>query len=131
LLQSGKSDIETALWHRNGRLTAYYISSLRWEANGQPAMLCVGIDISGRRIARRPSSQRPGVLEKQNQALGEQARNPALRGNDLGLAFRTITEVASRTLAFHDPAFGFTSATTQPSTARTYTIIPKAVTRRV
>lgn len=97
-LLSGKADIETVLWHRNGRLTAYYISCLRFEVNKRPAMLCIGIDISARKAAEEALIATSQRLERQNLALGEQARNPALRGDDLGIAFRTITETASRTL---------------------------------
>jgi PAS domain S-box-containing protein len=97
-LQKGKADIEIALWHRNGRLMPHYISGLRCEINKLPAMLCVGIDISGRKAAEEALLTTSQRLERQNLAMGEQARNPALRGEDLGLAFRTITEVASRTL---------------------------------
>jgi PAS domain S-box-containing protein len=97
-LDAGKADIETALWHRNGRLNAHYISGLRSEINHQPAMLCIGIDVSGRKAAEEALLTTSRRLERQNQTLAEQARNPALRGEDLGLAFRAITEVASRTL---------------------------------
>lgn len=94
----GKADLETTLWHRNGRLTAFYISGLRCEVNDQPAMLCIGIDINARKAAEDALIATSQRLERQNLTLGEQARNPALRGDDLNLAFRTITEVASRTL---------------------------------
>jgi PAS domain S-box-containing protein len=97
-IHKGKADIETSLWHRNGRLTAHYVSALRFEINKQPAMLCVGIDISGRKAAEVAIVSTSQRLERQNQALAEQARNPALRGEDLSVAFRTITEVASITL---------------------------------
>jgi PAS domain S-box-containing protein len=97
-LQTGKTDIETTLWHQSGRLTAYYVSGLRFEINHRPAVLCVGIDVSARKAAEEALVTTSQRLERQNLALAEQARNPALRGDDLGVAFRTITEVASRTL---------------------------------
>jgi PAS domain S-box-containing protein len=97
-LRAGKSDVETAVWHRNGRLTAYYISGIRCEIEKQPAVLCVGIDISGRKAAEEALLATSQRLDRQNHALGEQARNPALRGDNLSIAFHTITEVASRTL---------------------------------
>ncbi|HET6410417.1 MAG TPA: PAS domain S-box protein, partial [Chthoniobacteraceae bacterium] len=50
-LRSGKADIETTVWHRNGRLTAHYISALRCDINRELAMLCIGIDVSGRKAA--------------------------------------------------------------------------------
>jgi PAS domain S-box-containing protein len=94
----GKADIETHVRHRNGRSTAYYITGLRSEENAQPTVLGIGIDIHARRLAEESVRATSRRLERQIQALSEQARNPALRGDDLGLAYRTITEVASQTL---------------------------------
>jgi PAS domain S-box-containing protein len=97
-LQSGKADIESALWNRSGRLTAFYISGVRCEINKCPAVLCIGIDISARKAAEEALIATSQRLERQNAALTDHARNSALRGDDPALSFRTITEVASRTL---------------------------------
>ena len=94
----GKADIEARIKHGNGRFSSYYITGLRIDANGGQAMIGIGIDISARKSAEETLLATSHRLERQNSALGEQARNPALRGDHLGLAYRAITEVASRTL---------------------------------
>ncbi len=94
----GKMDAEVHVRHRSGRLSAFYLAGLRIDANGGQAMLGVGIDISARKIAEQALLATSHRLERQNTTLGQQARNPALRGADLALAYRTITEVAARTL---------------------------------
>jgi PAS domain S-box-containing protein len=94
----GKMDAEVRLRHLTGRLTSYYIAGLRIEANGGQAMLGIGIDISARKIAEDALRAASHRLERQNAALSEQARNPALRGEDLDLAFHTVVEVAAKTL---------------------------------
>jgi len=94
----GKADAEARIRHGSGRFSSYYITGLRIEANGGQAMIGIGIDISARKSAEETLLATSHRLERQNSALGEQARNPALRGDHLGLAYRAITEVASRTL---------------------------------
>ena len=94
----GKMDAEVRFRHSGGRLSSYYVAGLRIEANGGQAMLGIGIDISARKIAEDALLAASHRLERQNAALSEQARNPAMLGDDMGLACRTIVEVAARTL---------------------------------
>jgi PAS domain S-box-containing protein len=94
----GKMDLEVSMRHRKGRISTYYLTGLRIESEQGQAMLGIGIDIGARKAAEESLLAASHRLERQNLALADQARNPALRGEDLNLAFRTITEVAARTL---------------------------------
>jgi PAS domain S-box-containing protein len=94
----GKVDFETLVQTSDGRAAPHYITGLRLPVNGQMAMLLIGIDLSARKAAEELLLATTHRIEKQNAALAEQARNPALRGDDLALACRTICEVAARTL---------------------------------
>jgi PAS domain S-box-containing protein len=76
------------------------VGTLLRDADGAPEkVLVVSRDITARRAAEEALLTTAHRVERQNAALADQARNPALRGEDLRVAFRTITEAAARTLA--------------------------------
>jgi len=119
--EEGSTDIEVNLLHKNGRKSPYYVTGLRLEVEGRPCMLGIGIDISARLIAEAALLESMRRLEKQNTALSEHARSPALRGGNLEDSLRAISRLAAETLGIARTTIWFYDDTrTQLSCAQLY-----------
>ncbi|MGB8166613.1 MAG: PAS domain S-box protein, partial [Chthoniobacteraceae bacterium] len=94
----GSAEVEVVLVAKDGSEHPFYVTGLRVQIDGHPCMLGVGIDISERRRAEEAVRGTMRRLGRQNRALSEQARAPALGEMNVETAFRRITEVAAETL---------------------------------
>ena len=97
-LAEGHADVEVQFQTPHGPSAPHYITGVRLELAGQPHVLGIGIDISGRLAAEAAQRETLGRLGRQNDELAKHARNADLLEAGLGIALRRITEVAARTL---------------------------------